>query len=363
MNGIKRQTLVRPNYPCDLYSGEDLSSHVATILRRLNPLRCKIVLLYDECCDEYLLSRLSRFIIDADYDLIELPISQVHEDALSISAFESLVNFLEDKRCTADDIILSVGSSETVSLANYTVRTFRNGIGLVAYPLDSIAAYSISVAPEALYVASQPCLTSEPCSDQILLDWSYLDQDIINQPYLLALLFKGSLIAGDDLYRWLYDFADRLVDKVDLVSDEAESHLLWRNALLMGLHEFASTKNLGWANQIQSAFEDMLDGADMQTIVYETISFAMRLAAAHQKADVSFIQELDECMQRLGFEKFSGVSMTSEELYDAMRKSFFLTNNRMLLQVPSSVGVVQPILIKDDILKAHCTAWVKSHRS
>ena len=363
MNGVKRQTLVRPNYPCDLYSGEDLSSHIAQLLKRLNPLKCKVILVHDETCDTYLFERLSRFIVDADYTLIDVEPSKLGNSMLSISAFSNLVELLEENHCTADDIIVAVGGSDLLSLANYTVRTFRKGIGYVAYPLDCIAAYSVSVAPASLYVGDQQCLSSEPCSDQVLLDWSYLDQDRANHTYLLSLLFKGSLAAGDDLYRWLYEFAEQLTEDVKPDSDEYDTVRLWRNALLMGLHEFASVKNIGWGEQIHSAFEGMLDGADAQTITYETVAFATRLAAAHEKADVAFIQELDGFMDKLGFKKYTGALFSGDELHDAMRKSFFASHNRMLLQVPVSVGVVQPILVQDEILKAHCNAWVKSHRS
>ncbi len=362
MNGIKRQTLVRPNYPCDLYSGEDLSSQIAKLLKRLNPLRCKVVLLHDDSCDGYLLERMSRFIVDADYSLIDVPASDLGDEILSLSAFGKLVDTLEESHCTADDIIVAVGSSDTLSLANYTVRTFRKGIGYVAYPLDVLAAYTVAVAPEALYVRDAQCLTSEPCSDQVVLDWSYLDQGRPNHPYLASLLFKGSLASGDDLYRWLYEFADKLTADEHPDSDEYDSYLLWRNALLMGLHEFASSKNIGWGDQIQSAFENTLEGADAQTIISETIAFATRLAVAHEKADMAFIQELDSFMDKLKFESYTGSALSGEQLYEAMRKSFFASHNRMLLQVPVSVGVVQPILIKDEILKAHCNAWVKSHR-
>ncbi len=362
MDGIKRQTLVRSNYPCDLYSAEDLCAHIASLLKRLNPLRCKVVLLYDELCDEYLKERLSRSVIDADYKLIEINTSHLAPKTLSISSFQKFVEKLEENQCTADDIILAVGSSDTLSLANYVVRTFRKGIGYIAYPLDCIAAYSVAVSPEPLYVGDEQCLTAEPCCDQVMLDWTYLDQDNQNHPYLLSLLFKGSLAAGDDLYRWLYEFAEPLTTQDESDLEDKASLLLWRNALLMGLHELASSKNILWADQIQSAFSDMLTSALPETIMYETVSFATRLAAAHGKADISFIQELDGFMKKLGYVPYKSVSFTGEELYDAMRTCFFASHNRMLLQVATSVGVIQPILIKDDILKAHCDAWIKAHK-
>ncbi len=356
MQGIKRQTLVRPNYPCDIYSGEDLSSHIAALLKRLNPLRCKVVLMYDESCDSYLYERLSRSIIDADYTLVELPASQLPEDVLTIEALLPVFEVLQDNDINADDIILAVGSQDLLSLANYTIRIYRYGVGYVAYPLDALAAYAVGVMPLLLKIQGNPCMTSDPRSDQIWLDWSYLDNDIENRQYLLSLLFKGSLAAGDELYRWLYEFADQLS------SPDSETKL-WRTALHMGLHELASLKNIDWGAQITSTFKQMLPDAERHAVIYETILFSIRLAIAHDKSNIEFLHELEGFIKKLNYTPTFSVTFSADELYSVMKDNFFEQNNRMLLQVPVSVGVVQPILIQDEILRAHCTAWVKSHRS
>ncbi len=358
MLGVKRQTLVRENYPCDLYSGEDLSSNIGVLLKRLSPLRCKVVVLHDDRCDSFLLNRISQIIIDSDNTLIDIQASDLSSDILSISAFENLVSLLEQNHITADDVVISVGSSSVLSLANYIAKTYKKGIGFIAYPLDMYAAYSAAVDPEYLCLSNSPCLSCEPCSDQVLLDWTYLDQPD-NRPFILSLLFKGSLAAGDDLYRWLYEFSDKLSSQE---GEDSQTKLLWRNALLMGLHELCGSKNLRWAYQIQNAFADVLEEASDQTIIYETISFATKLAVAHNKSSIDFVREVDDVMGKLGFISYITSDITAEELHQAMRKSFFASRNRMLFDDVVNVGVVQPVLVDDEILKSHCAAWVRTHR-
>ena len=354
MEGIKRQTLLRSSYPCDLYFGEDLSSHVAALLKRFNPLRCKVVLMYDDSCDSYLHEKLSRSIIDADYTLVELPTSLLPEDVASINALVSVLDVLMDNEINADDIILAVGSRELLSLVNYTISFYRSDVGFVAYPLDILAAYTVGIAPLLLKIQGYPCMTSDPRSHQIWHDWSYLDKDVENRQYLLSILFKGSIAAGDELYRWLYEFADRLC------SSNSETEL-WRTALPMGLHELASSKNKDWAEQIIDTFKQMLPDAERQAVIYETVLFSIRLAIAHGKSSIEFLHELEEYIKKLNYTSSFSVTFSGEELYDAMKENLFKEHNRLLIQVPVSVGVVQPVLIQDEILRSHCNAWVKTH--
>ncbi len=364
MSGLKRQTLVRSHYPCDLYSGEDLSAQIHMLLKRLNPLKCKVVLLHDSSCTPFLIERISRFIMSSDYELIDVDAQNLSDGSIaSFEGFKALVELLEENSCTADDIVVAVGSSEVLSVSNYTVRTYRKGIGYVAYPLDVKAAFDVGVSPCALEVAGSSCLTSEPMSDQVIMDWSYLDQDVSSHPDILARLFMGSLAAGDDLYRWLYEFSDKLNDAGNnaMSEDQSQRTLLWRTAFLMGLHEFAPVHNIDWGREVFNAFSSILEGEDEMVVIYETILFSLRLAVAHDKCELEFLREVEGFIQKLGYKSSVQVGLGPDDLYKAMRKSFFSSHNRMLLQVAVKVGVVHPILIKDEILRAHCSAWTKIH--
>lgn len=359
MSRLNRQTLVRSNYPCDLYTSDSMTSHIKTVLKRLNPLRCKVVVLWDTTCSDELKQKITRTIIDADYRLVEVEVEDLGFKPLSMEAFMAFVGVLEQNACTADDIVVAVGDVGVLSLANYTVRTYKAGIGFVAYPTSLKAAYAISVSPRLLDVGQTPCLSAEPCSDQVLLDWSILDEDVDGRLPLLSFLFKGSLVAGDEYYRWLYEFASKLTDHND---DDEATDKLWRNALVYGLHDFASIRNIDWGFELYEAFDRLLNGADEQTVVYETIAFALRLAAGHNKSSIEFIHEVDGCMKRLDYRPCTQVAFDAETLHQTIRESFFTHHNRMLMQVPVAVGIVQPILIDDEILQAHCAAWVKIHR-
>ena len=201
--------LAQRSYP--IYIGTELLTNVALIRPYLSGKRIFIVT--HPLLVQYYAVHLKKSLADYDVDIICLPEGEQHKILDTLTAvFDSLIA----KKANRQTTLIALGGGMIGDMTGFAAACFQRGVGFIQIPTSLLAQVDASVGGKtAINYAEQKNLLGAFYQPQcVLIDIATLNT-LPARDYLSAFaeVIKYACIADKDLFAWLQDNVNKLLDK------------------------------------------------------------------------------------------------------------------------------------------------------
>lgn len=355
-----RQWVVVRGTSMDLRVGKGILSEFPRVLRSAagRPHTCALV--HEEAVLEDVVRVLHDNLCDQGFKVSTIALPPA---ACDLAAVESFNAQLAGAGVTSDDIVLTVGGLETLSVASFACSTWCGGTRLAEVPLDLPSAVIAATTPRALDSAGlDRIIVQDATARYTMIDLDLIDADPASEPALLAfaLMVQTAMCDSDRSFGRLWDAADALAagDEDALVTQLQDT--LKSRGKISSATSAALRQSLEYGTTFAGALLSLTGGSVARsTALADGMRFAARVGVAQETMTIDDMLAVDEVLERLGLDT-TRVAVDPVALVDRIRADRFLRTNRFMLGVPRGLGRVRLAIMTDELLAEHAAAWCAS---
>ena len=357
-NLLLRTSVSVDNTVCDVRLGNLVVERLSRDLRLLVGRPRNVCFIYNNDITSELYELIERQLIVASFTITYIPLdTNTHSDI--DNAMLALSKFGE-AGITKDDIVVAVGDTKLLSIANFVCSNWMRSIKLVGIPTNYSAVFEGIVFPRLLSIDGLERLGQTSSYRLCLVDSSICRHiDVKDKNLSYAYIYKYSLIDGMDAFNEFRQSIDS-IDEIDTYL-EVLNNSLRSISSIYGTGVIADRLALEYGDICSSALMKLVDGLDKASALSMSYRFLSRISAAKEFCDIEFVLEQDHLLDSLGLIDL-GCIVDSNSLFNTIKETKFLLSNRFMLTLPYRPGRVRMSLVEDDMLQEHCDAWCKYHQ-
>lgn len=280
-----------------------------------------------------------------------------------LGSVERFCELLAEARVTADDLVLSAGGYETLSVASFACSRWCGGVQLAEVPTDLASAVVAAATPRAIDAAGAArMLAQDGTARYTCVDLDLVAADPASEPALLAhaLMVQSTMCESDRAFGRLWDAADDLAagDPDTLVAQLQDA--VKSRGKVASATSAALRQSLEFGTTFASALRALAPGeVSASAALADGMRFAARLSVAQETLSIDDMLAVDEVLERLGVPTTTA-RIDPGELAARIREERFRRSSRFMLAVPRALGRVRLAVMTDELLAEHTAAWCAS---
>lgn len=358
---IRRQLVNLGGFGCDYRIGcgalDDFSRFASNIVT--TPKRAVLVLeagTADSVC-----TLVERGLIDAGFRVSAIELC-AEDPVCTVACASSLQEFCADSRLTCEDVIVSVGGMDVVSVVDYVAKSWCGGCACAHVPttLDAMCLAATRMRPLALskargLVSFHPQVSLVVCDLDLVMDQS-TDDKMLGLVYLVAAAMTESTRSWDAFANKIPGFlAGEEVAYIDMLG---MAQTAWSGVLKASNPSARMAFNYGQptARALASCLKDAFTPAQF---LAEGLRFEARLAHEVFGLDLDTVFEQDDRLEDLGIEEIA-FALDVDEFIAALKSEAYRLSNRFMLSIPKASGTIRLATVDDDVLERHARAYLSS---
>lgn len=307
-----------------------------------------------------------RLLVDAGFRVFDLALP-AQSAALTLECALDLARECAGMGLTPDDALCVIGGAEALSAASWLAGNWGSKAALAAIPTTLEALIRTTSTPVNLTAgATRELVATPPAIRSLLADEEFIAREAKetsnSRSMALALMVQAAMVESAKAFDAVCAFSEAFAagdgtGLVDQALETARARGRLANATLA-----ASRASLAYGMALARALESRL-GAEAPKGAYlaEGLRFEARLAWQRSGLDADVVFAQDQLLARLGLAEVR-LSLTPEELLEAMKSTTALLTNRRRFILLRAVGRAQPEPVDDEVLLEHLSAFCQARR-
>lgn len=368
---IRRQSLALRSGVCDLRIGAGALEHIGQDATSLIGKPRAALLVYGDDAAADTIVRTSRSLIDAGFAVSEYEVP-AGRGSRRVEAATQLYSVLADAGVNGDDLIVTVGDADVISMAVFSAATWCGGCALLAVPTTLDGLVDVPVSPRPLDSDLLPDMVQTRGVVRLLSvdtkEFSFIEPSAATRMGL-ATMVGGAVTAGERSFSELAVRADDLLVGTSQTLIDAVLDITRARASIASSTAVAIRQGMEYGHDIARALRMCLPECDAMScddaaLYAEGMRISARLAAAHQGPDTDLIDLVyaqDGLLNKFGLTEIA-CEIDPDELMEALRVTSRRHTNRLMPALPLDYGRVRLTALSDELLLEHLTAWCRSRK-
>lgn len=360
---VVRQTVPLQGTSCDMRVGEGALDQLSGELRLLVGAPKRAALVACEGTSEDLLEECRRQLSDAGFAVSDITCELGRSVASALPIFSAL----DAASITADDVIVAVGNSDTLSLMSFVTSSWCAGVTFVVVCTDLLACAQAVTTPLSLDVPAghELMVNLRSWARMAFCDLRYVSlerNDALEEAFAL---FVATAVCdnNDGFDKLVARAADLVALDVDALVEQTVETARIRGRITTST-ALAVRQAISYGQVFVEGMRELFDGVPNGILLAEGMRVLARLATSSEDSDGTpdFVFTQDALLSKLGLGEVA-VDVEPAELIDAMREVCFRRSNRFLLPLPLRVGRVRLGSVAEPVLNQHLAAWCEARRA
>lgn len=275
---------------------------------------------------------------------------------------EGVYRALSAHGITTDDVIVAVGSTDTLALGLFCATSWRGGVIIALVPTDCASALECVLTAPGLDLdgdASAVGAIAPNAYPRLIV--GDLDRMDVSGNLVRALMAQTAMGDSKNSFSQLAERAEAIASNdVDAVGEQMLDSLRSRGRIACS-NAVAIRKSLEYGVPFARALMSLVPDVDAGTALAEGLRFASRLSAGEGSCDVELVLTQDALLARLALPE-AHVDVDPAELTAAIRTECFRKTNRFMLALPQDFGKVRLASVDEELLEEHLAAWCMARR-
>ena len=357
-----RQWVSLPGGSCDVRIGTGVIDEAAPVLKGAVGKPRAAFMAVEDGVGAPLVERLRRQLTDAGFS-VEQGVVPPGAPARTVESMAKLLGALGEAGITADDLVLAVGGTDSLSLASCACAQWCGGMPLVMVPTGMAALVEAPVTPRGLDVgAREGVISCRPSVKHVLFDVDASLEAEANESVMMArvLMVVTAMCDSEPAFSRLWDLSEEICAFDGEAVVEQLKDTIKTRGKLMSSTALATRQSLTYGEAFARALRRLV-GPELRpsTARAEALRFQARLAAGEGQFAVDDVLAQDELLDRLELPMVHA-QVDPDELVAAVRAERFARTNRFLLGMPRKLGRVRLAAVTDELIAEHVAAWCAS---
>lgn len=356
LGSFTRQWIALPSASCDMRIGEGLLEAAGSILKGAVGKPRLAALVLGTIVDESLAERIRRQLTDAGFDVGVVPFPS-QQSVRQFSTAETLASTLAKLSVTSDDLIVAVGDADELSLCAFVAGAWLGGTTLAVVPTSIDAAVVGIVSPHGIDAGDKSdSFSIRGCARFALCDLSIMGYSDAKMSFTRARMATIAMCESERAFSALWDRA------LEISAGDIDALQLQLPATIKGLGQLLTSSSAAirssatYGESFARALTSLVPSLDQGVALAEGMRFCARLAAALGICSIDDVLVQDELLERLSL-GFANCSFDGPALATAICAERFSRTNRLMLELPRSLGKVRLSSVSNELLLEHAQAW------